>query len=251
MKEQATGSRGSGRVRFKRWLETAATLAFIGACGAVVWSVVRGAPPMAPARVPPARRPAAAPAIPSQPISIEGAALKGNPAAIAVLAEYSEFQCPYCGEFARRILPEIERTFVQQGQLAIAFLHFPLEAIHPRARPAAEAAECAGQQGKFWDLHDLFFADQKSLDDSTIELYATRLGLNEKAFAKCRTGGAGAAPVTKHLELGHTVQVQGTPTVLIGKREVDGRMRVRFRIAGARPFEEFRTAIDKVLQEAR
>lgn len=95
--------------------------------------------------------------VPSEPLSIEGVPLKGSKSAKVVMIVYSDFECPFCGRFAREILPELERRYVATGEVAFVFHHLPL-AFHPLATQAAVSAECAGQQGRFWEAHDLLFS---------------------------------------------------------------------------------------------
>ena len=89
---------------------------------------------------------------------LRGAAIKGSPDAPVVILEYSDFQCPFCQRWFTDVLPELEGRI--GGELALAFAHFPLSQIHPNAEAAHAAAECAGEQGKFWEMHDLLFERQ-------------------------------------------------------------------------------------------
>lgn len=94
--------------------------------------------------------------LPDQPISLDGAKVKGNATAPVALIMFSDFQCPFCAGFASETLPELEREYVATGHVVIAFRHFPLD-NHPLALKAAQGAECAEQQGRFWDMHDRMF----------------------------------------------------------------------------------------------
>ena len=96
--------------------------------------------------------------VPSGPVFLGGAAVLGSATAPAAILEFSEFQCPFCGKFARETLPEFHETYVKSGQVALMFRHMPLGS-HQFAAGAAEAAECAGRAGKFWELHDVMFRD--------------------------------------------------------------------------------------------
>ena len=89
---------------------------------------------------------------------LRGAAIKGSPDAPVVIVEYSDFQCPFCRRWFTDVLPELEGRI--GDELALAFAHFPLSQIHPNAEAAHAAAECAGEQGKFWEMHDLLFERQ-------------------------------------------------------------------------------------------
>lgn len=104
--------------------------------------------------------------VPSTPLSIQGAQLRGSKGARAVMIMYSDFQCPFCARFAKEVFPQIEQRYVATGSVALAFRHLPLP-IHPQALQAAAVAECAGRQGKFWEMHDRLFAET-SLNADTL-----------------------------------------------------------------------------------
>jgi protein-disulfide isomerase len=237
-------------------LDTLATVVFIVACAAGTTWIVRDllagpARVAATSRVPPpgARtppRPTTPPPIPAEPISLEGALRKGNAQAPVALVIYSDFQCPYCGRFAQDTWPSLDTKYVRSGKVQVAFRHFPLETIHPFALGAAEAAECAGQQGQFWPMHDLLFANQKSLATSDLSAYAERLKLTGPAFQSCLSG-ATAAKVRSDAATGAAIGVTGTPAFLIGRLHADGRVRVLDRLSGARPLADFERPLDKAL----
>src|SRR5688572_4568345 len=121
---------------------------------------------------------------PVEPISIAGAMTKGSAKAEKVLVVFSDFECPFCGRFAREILPELERRYVSTGKLALVFRHFPLP-IHSRAVKAAVSADCAGEQRRFWEMHDLLFAEGAALDDVGISTAASKAGLEMTRFQRC------------------------------------------------------------------
>jgi protein-disulfide isomerase len=124
--------------------------------------------------------------------------------------------------------------------------HNPLP-IHSRAEAAAEAAECAGQQGQFWAMHDRLFGDPKKLDDSDLAEYARALGLDLSAFATCRPG-SGNAIVRRDVAVAKDLGLKGTPTFLIGEIVSDGRVKIADVIAGARPVADFEVVIDRRLK---
>lgn len=130
-------------------LETITTIAVLVFCLVATWKLLRqrvdpGAGPLAvPSR--PVESGEAAVPIPSLPVSLEGAAIKGNASAPIALIEFSDFQCPYCAAFARETLPQLEAMYVGSGKVLVAFRHLPLPTIHPFSRAAAEAAVCNRQ----------------------------------------------------------------------------------------------------------
>jgi protein-disulfide isomerase len=118
------------------------------------------------------------PAPPTEPVALEGAELRGDRGAGVAIIEYSDFQCPSCGHFARESLPVIDRLYVQPGKVLLAFRHFPISDLHPFAFAAAEAATCAGRQGQFWNMHDLLFRNQDHLGRDDLQRAAASLDIS-------------------------------------------------------------------------
>jgi len=235
-------------------LDTIATVFFIVACtAATVWivrDIVAGPARIAAATRVPSRtvRPPAPPEppIPAEPISLDGAVLKGDAHAKVALIIYSDFQCPFCGRFAHDTWPALDSKYVGTGKVKVAFRQFPLEAIHPFALGAAEAAECAGNQGKFWPMHDLLFNNQKQLAANDLSGYADQLRLNRGAFESCMSAST-IAKVRADAVSGAALGVTGTPAFLVGAIQPDGHVRVSARLVGARPTADFEAVIDKAL----
>lgn len=177
------------------------------------------------------------PPVPSEPQTLVGAWTKGSAAAPYALIVYSDFQCPFCGRFAREVLPRVERDFVNSNQLLVAFRHFPIERIHPFAMAAAQAAECAGMQKRFWPFHDALFAEGASLDNTALRKLASDIGLNGPAWEKCMAGER-RDKVTNDLSGGRSLAIAGTPAFLIGA--VDGvQIRVTRVISGYSSVQAF------------
>jgi protein-disulfide isomerase len=108
---------------------------------------------------------------------LAGRPAKGASGARVILIEFSDFECPYCGRHFRQTLPRIDREYVQTGKVRYVFRHFPLESLHKEAFKAAEAALCAGDQQKFWEMHDRLFAHQDALATGKLPGHAAALGL--------------------------------------------------------------------------
>ena len=106
----------------------------------------------------------------------------GAPEAPLTLIEFSDYQCPFCRRFAETTLPVLKRDYIETGKLRYVFRDFPLDRLHPQARKVAEAAHCAGDQGKYWAMHDLLFQQQQALQVERLKGYARQLGLNDPAF---------------------------------------------------------------------
>lgn len=183
--------------------------------------------------------------IPPDPLVIDDAPVRGSERAWAVMIVYADFQCPFCGRFARDVLPEIERRYVATGQIAVAFRHLPLD-NHRLAVPAAVSAECAARQGQFWEVHDQLFGVETVDEDALRDLPAS-LGLDIEAFADCTNDDAIGDRVRASAEEARALGIRGTPTFLLGTRLIDGRIHVTRAIAGAQPVDTFVEQLDAVL----
>ena len=162
---------------------------------------------------------------------------KGPENAPIEMIEFSDFQCPYC----ESAFPTINQVLNTYGdRIHFTYRHYPL-AIHPRARPAAEASQCAAEQGKFWPFHDKLFGDQSRLSDEDFRQDAAQLGLDTKQFNACVDSHKYKAEVDVDIHAGDEAGVSGTPAFYI-----NGRM-----LSGAQPFEAFKRLIDEELAQRR
>lgn len=147
-----------------------------------------------------------------QPVDDEVDHVFGAPGGTVIIA-YGDYQCPY----SRQAFRELERVERRSGQaIRIAFRHFPLTDIHPHAMAAAAAAEAAGLQGRFWEMHGLLFRRQNLLADDNLRLYAARLDLDVTRFDRDRTGSVTLVRVQRDVRSGlATGEVTGTPTLFV------------------------------------
>jgi protein-disulfide isomerase len=137
----------------------------------------------------------------------------------------SDFQCPYCKLYHDSTGPKIQREYVETGKIRLAYLNYPLSQ-HQHAVPAAEAAMCAGAQGKFWAFHDSLFASQREwagLGDATPVFHRIAQGtaVDQAAFTECLNGHVMRAMIGADYERGRAQGVPGTPTFFVGTRRVD------------------------------
>jgi len=143
-----------------------------------------------------------------------------GPASAAItLVEYGDYECPYCGA-AHPIVKEVRRRM--GNGLRFAFRHFPLSRMHPHAERAAEAAEAAGGQGKFWQMHDMLYEHQDALEDDDLVAYAAAIGLDLERFGQDMLKGVHAARVHADFLSGVRSGVNGTPTFFINGYRHDG-----------------------------
>jgi protein-disulfide isomerase len=159
---------------------------------------------------------------------------RGPENAAVTIVEFSDFQCPFCQKAATTVQKVLADY---AGQVRLVYRQFPLE-FHDKAFKAAEAGMCANEQGKFWEMHDQMFGDQKHLDVEGLKHAARTIGLDGAKFDDCIDKGQFADAVRKDMAAGQKAGVSGTPAFFI-----NGRM-----ISGAQPYESFRDAVDKELK---
>src|SRR5258706_6946640 len=145
---------------------------------------------------------------PSVEVAYDPARVKGDPKAPITIVEFSDFQCPFCKK-SESTLHELLTKY--SGRVKLAYLDFPLRDIHPQAQSAAEAARCAGEQGKFWEYHDALYAEQSKLDGAELLTRARALNLDAKSFQSCLNSGKFKSKIEADMEQGRKVGVAGTP----------------------------------------
>lgn len=156
--------------------------------------------------------------------------------------EFSDFQCPFCGRAFSDAVAGIKADYVTSGKVKFAYRDFPLDSIHPQAVPGALAANCALEQGKFWEYHDKIFQNQNAMGDASYKQWAADLGLDATAFNNCYDTQKYASEVQKDFQDGVNAGVSGTPTFFIGN---DARGYIK--IVGAQPYSVIKAAIDQEL----
>ena len=192
-----------------------------------------------------------APSQPTQPvkISIDDDPIRGDPNAPITIIEFSDFQCPFCARFHVQTLPLIMKEYIDEGKVNLVYRDFPIQSIHPNALPAAVAAECANEQGKYWEYHDMLFEKQNGwnrLDSntaiSTFSQYATDVDLEQQQFDSCLGTGKYLEEVQADLSDGKDYGITGTPGFFIGNDEIGF-----VKLNGAQPFDSFKKIIDAQL----
>jgi protein-disulfide isomerase len=182
---------------------------------------------------------------PSQPqrieVSLDDDPVKGSPDAKVTIVEFSDFQCPFCQRFFLQTLPQIEEKYIKTGKVRFVYRDFPLN-FHQYAQKAAEAAECADEQGKFWEYHDILFqklSEWATVGESKFKEYAQQLGLDMQKFNQCLDSGKYANEVQKDYNDGLKYGVSGTPTFFING----------IKIVGAQPYSVFEQIIEQELSK--
>lgn len=184
--------------------------------------------------------------LPPQIVDVENGHLPvlGDENAKVTIVEFSDLQCPFCKSYVEETHEQIKEQYIDTGKVKFTFRHYPLTSIHPNAQVAAEASECANEQGKFWEYHDKLFAEQDTWSpltqtDVTNSLvdYAGTLGMNTDQFRSCVESEKYKAKVEEDLDAGTQAQVDGTPAFFVNG----------YRLTGAQPFSEFQRVIDQEL----
>jgi protein-disulfide isomerase len=193
---------------------------------------------------------AGAPVAPSGPLRtrVADSPSLGRAEAPVTIVEFSDYQCPFCQRFAATTLPALKAAYVDSGRVRYVFRDHPLDQLHPQARKAAEAAHCAGEQGKYWEMHDALFANQRAMAPAQLAEHARAIGADAAAFSSCLESGRHAARVERDLADGAAAGVRGTPYFVIGRTGADGIVE-GMPIRGAQPIEVFRRAIEAALAQ--
>jgi|SRR3989344_430795 len=161
----------------------------------------------------------------------------GNDNAQLTIVEFSDFQCPYCKRFRDQTFDQLKEQYIDTGKVKLVYRDFPLSSIHPMAQKAAEAGECADEQGKFWEYHDKIFENQQLLSIDSLKQWAKDLSLDTTKFNNCLDSGKYANEVKNDLNDATSSGGQGTPYFLVGNTQ----------LSGAYPFSAFQQAIEAQL----
>ncbi len=167
---------------------------------------------------------------------------RGDPNAPVTLIEFSDFQCPFCAKFASETGPQIDEMYVKSGKVRIGHFHFPF--LGDESLWAAEASECAGDQGKYWEYYDYLFANhggenQGAFSKENLKKFAQTLGLDSQAFDQCLDTGKFTSVVTNQGMFARQLGVQSTPSFIVNGTP----------LVGAQPFDTFKQLIDQFLNQ--
>jgi protein-disulfide isomerase len=170
-------------------------------------------------------------------VAIDAARLRGNARAAVTIVEFADFQCPYC-QAAEETVKQVLQKY--KASVRLAFRDFPLTQIHPQALQAAQASRCAGEQGKYWEYHDLLFANRR-LDPAGLKESARMAGMDVERFGSCLSSEKFNGEIENDLRIGTAAGVTGTPAFYINGVS----------LSGAVPASEFENIIDSELAKAR
>lgn len=178
-------------------------------------------------------------------VSEDNDAVLGNKNAKVTIIEFSDYQCPFCRTFWKDSFAQLKKDYIDTGKVKFIYRDYPL-GFHPMAQPSAEAAECAGEQGKYWQYHDKLFGEQDKKGQGTVtytandlKSWASQIGLDSAKFNNCFDTGKYKEEVTKDMADGTTAGVSGTPSFFINGRS----------LVGAQPYASFKAIIEEELKK--
>ncbi len=174
---------------------------------------------------------------PSPTVDMEGLVddddVLGDDDAPVTIVEFSDYECPFCARFHTLTFGQLKSEYIDTGKVKFVYRDFPLS-FHPQAQKAAEAAECAGEQDKYFEMHELLFSSGVAGGVASFKQYASQIGLNTAKFNECLDSGKMVSEIRKDTADGAAIGVQGTPAFYVNGVEV----------SGAQPFEVFQQIID-------
>ena len=185
-------------------------------------------------------------------INIANAPAMGEKNAPVTIVEFSDYQCPLSGQHFNLTLKQLADEYIKTGKVRYVYRDLPLESIHPLAFKAAEGAHCAGEQDKFWEMHDRLFRNQASITPDKLPLHAQMLNIDVAKFQRCVEEERYSASVRSSVAEAKTLGLHGTPNFFLGVSDPNGStLRALIRIEGAQPWDTFQIAIEKLLAMSR
>jgi protein-disulfide isomerase len=225
---------------FKGVLDSAASVAFIVVAAVFAWKMLATGP----ARSTASARPVVP--MPTAPLGLPAGSTLGSEHANAGLLIFSDFECPFCGQFARESLSAFKEKYVARGEVLLAFSHFPLEQVHKQALFAAQLTECAGRQGKFWEMHDRLFRAPGRLSSSSLDRWAASIGIAAPDLRECLNAPEIEDRIDAQVALARSLQVVSTPTLMFGHVEAGKMLRVSEVLVGYQSLQALEEALARV-----
>lgn len=183
-------------------------------------------------------------------MSVQGEPFRGDASSLVAIIEYGDFECPFCRHFQHDVYPQVLDDYIKAGKVKYFYRDMPLP-FHQHALPAALAARCAGEQGKYWEMYDSLFADKLASTSAEIDDQAKGLGLDTAKLDTCVNSDRFAAAIHRNVDEASKMQIRGTPTFLIGTMSPGSDLvNIKTTVIGAQPFEAFKAAIDPLLSPA-
>ena len=181
-------------------------------------------------------------------VALSDRPIRGDKDAPLTLVEFTDYQCPYCQRFFRDTYPQLKAKYIDTGKLRLVVKDFPLS-FHKNARKAAQAAHCAGDQERFWEMHDLLFDNANRLQAKLLPGYAEALSMDVAEFDECLASNRHLTAIDGDSRDARTAGITGTPSFVLGK--TDGDTLVGARITGAKPLQIFERQIEALLAQLK
>ena len=184
-------------------------------------------------------------------ITVADAPFLGQADAPVTLVEFTDYQCPFCKRHANGVMKRLLKDYVETGKVKYVLREFPIASLHPKAAKGSEAALCAADQGQYWEMHDLLFANPRLMALEDLKEHGETLGLDTAAFNACLDEGKHVERIQAGLQEGVKAGVRGTPSFFVGKTDgaTPGRIKATKLIRGAQTFEVFKQNIDEVIRQ--
>jgi protein-disulfide isomerase len=177
---------------------------------------------------------------------------RGNEEATVALIEFSDYECPFCIRHSRETMPLIDKNYIATGKILYGFRDFPIDQLHPQAIRAHEAAQCAGDQNKYWEMHNRMFAQPAQHTPQLLEAAASQIGLDLNTFRTCISSGKHTPAIRESVSLAESFGANGTPAFFIGIIDrTNNTVRITRAISGAVPFAQFAQALEGALAQAK
>jgi len=182
-------------------------------------------------------------------VGVSGRPSLGAQTAPVTMVEFSDYQCPFCKRHFSTVFPILKKEYIDTGKLRYVFRDFPIAGLHPQAKKAHEAAHCAREQKRYWEMHSILFENSKDLSLAALKRYAGEIGLNGDQFDACLESGKFDPEVDKEIVEGAELGVRGTPSFFIGPsgpgEKIAGTM-----VTGAQPLARFKQIIEETFKVA-
>jgi protein-disulfide isomerase len=182
-------------------------------------------------------------------VNVLGKPSVGRQDAPVTLVEFSDYQCPFCKRHFSSVYPILKKEYIETGKLRYVFRDFPIANLHPQAQKAHEAARCAGEQNRYWEMHDMLFENAQDFSVSALKAHATKIAVNGDQFTACLDSGKYAGEIEKEITEGTQAGVNGTPAFFLGLsgsgEKITGTI-----VSGAQPLSRFKQVIDDLLNVA-
>lgn len=181
-------------------------------------------------------------------VPVAGEPTKGPSGAKVMLVEVSDYRCPFCRRHMLQTQPQLDAEYINPGKVKYVFIDYPITQLHPDAFLPHEAANCAGEQGKYWEMHAQLFA-KPTRDAAELDAQASSVGVDATRFRACVNSGKYKTAIQQSVDRMRQLGVDSTPTFLIGTTPSgDAPMKVIKVLHGAQPYSVFKTALDSALK---